>query len=96
MGYGEWGYHYNLYSTQEMAPASVAYLGLVDEETAKEVFDNMRSLFKYSQSGKRVVVWFEGDNGIRFYSDDTPPEIIDNTDISNTSIRRGGAIDEYQ
>lgn len=88
-------YHYNLYSTQEKAPASVAYLGLTDEESAKEVFDNMSSLFKYSQSGKRVVVWFEDISGVKFFSDETPPKIIDNVNVSKTSIRKGGDINEY-
>ena len=85
----ESSYHYNLYSTQGKAPASVAFLGLVDEGNAEEVFDNMRSLFKYSQSGKRVVVWFEDVSGVKFYSDENPPKIKDNVSISKTSIRKG-------
>lgn len=85
----ESSYHYNLYSTQGEAPASVAFLGLVDKENADEVFDNMRSLFKYSQSGKRVVVWFEDVSGVKFYSDENPPKIKDNVSISKKSILKG-------
>jgi hypothetical protein len=90
--YEESSYHYNLYSTQGKAPACVAFLGRTDEESAEEVFDNMRSLFKYSQSGKRVVVWFEDIDEIKFYSDESIPKINDNVNISRTSIRKGGAI----
>ncbi len=90
--YEESSYHYNLYSTNRKAPASVAFLGRIDEESAAEVFDNMISLFKYSQSGKRVVVWFEDIKEIKFYSDDNNPKINDNVNISRTSIRKGGAV----
>ena len=90
--YNQDSYNQNLYSSNEEAPATAVYLGLKDETSAKRIFNKVQKLFGdgESQSGKRVVVWYDDNyrNIMSIYSD-TKPSIAENVSISKNSIRRG-------
>lgn len=85
-------YNQNLYSSNAGAPATVVYLGNKIESSARRIFDEISQLFgnEETQSGKRVVVWYDDINRkiVPIYSD-TKPNIVEDVSISNNSIRKG-------
>lgn len=85
-------YNQNLYSSNAGAPATAVYLGPKKELRARSIFDKVSKLFDdgQTQSGKRVVVWYENTNrNIVPICSDTKPSISENVTISKNSIRKG-------
>lgn len=85
-------YNQNLYSSNTGVPATGVYLGHKSKSSARRIFDEVCKLFGdgETQSGKRVVVWYDDINRkiVPIYSD-TKPSIAENVSISKNSIRRG-------
>ena len=85
-------YNQNLYSSNVGAPATAVYLGHKNELRARRIFDEVSKLFdeRQTQSGKRVVVWYDDINrNIVPICNDTKPSIAENVTISKNSIRKG-------
>lgn len=84
-------YNQNLHSSNAGAPATAVYLGPKTELRARSIFDKVSKLFGdgQTQSGKRVVVWYDDINrNIVSIFSDTKPSIAENVTISNNSIRK--------
>lgn len=90
--FGEDCYHYNLYSTDRKAPATIAFIGFATEVLAQKSLDDICKIFNNSQSSKRVVVWYDDGETILSHYNKNPPKIGDNTNTSITSIRKRGEV----
>ena len=83
-------YNFNLYPNNNgSSPATVAYIGNQGPSDAYAIRDKMVALFKDSQFGKRVVVWYSDINSeIQSCIVDTKPKINENTAKSRQSISK--------
>ena len=82
--------HYNLSLANGSSPATFVGLGLVPEQKAQQVFDNIA--IALGEARRRLIVWYDDlhDSSTKSKSDENEPKIIDNLMDSPVSIAREG------